>query len=179
LFHAALKQSVGTAGLIPQVEPQEAALNDFYVLVMALPLVVIMGGLIIGAMALHHNARLKELAYRERIAMIERGLAPSPEADPEPFERTVGRASSLSGAGIYESSPSARYRSGGILLMAIGLGVFFIISLAGEAMAAGVGVGGAIMVVGAALLLNAYLARNDRPTPVLPPRERPTPREQP
>ncbi len=154
-------------------------MNDFFVLVMAIPLVIIIGGLIMGAMALHHHAQLKQLAYRERIAMIERGLVPPPEVDPNQFERTMSQASSIHDVELYGSNPSVRYRSGGVLLIGIGLGVLLIVSFAGEAPGAGVGVGGAIMVVGAALLLNAYMMRNDRPLPVPPPREPAPPKDEP
>jgi len=152
--------------------------DDFYVLIMVMPIAVIIGGLIMGAMALHHRARLRELAYRERIAMIERGLMPPPEVDPKQFERTMSQVESLADTGFYESSPSARYRSGGIVLVGIGVGVFFIVAFAGEAMAAGVGVGGAIAIVGAALLLNSCLSRNDRPKPIARPREPSPPRSE-
>ena len=146
-------------------------MNGVFVFVMALPLVIIIGGLIMGAMALHHHAQLKQLAYRERIAMIERGLTPPPEVDPQTFERTVGATRRVPAAGLYGSSQTTRYRSAGITVLAIGLGCLMIITFAAEAPAAGVGVGGAIMVLGAALLLNAYLGRYDQPFPAPPPRQ--------
>ena len=137
-------------------------MNELLALVMALPLVALIGGLIIGGMALQHRAKLRELAYRERIAMIERGLVPPPETDPAGFSRAVGD----SGGGRFDipAAPGERvmrHRTAGVALLAIGLGVLMIISFAGENPGAGIGVGGAIMVIGAAGLANSYIIAQD------------------
>ena len=50
------------------------------VIVAAVPLVVSIGGLIIGALAVRSQARIKTLTHQERLAMIERGLTPPPTA---------------------------------------------------------------------------------------------------
>jgi len=133
--------------------------NDMFAIVMALPLVVLIGGLILGGMALQHRAKLQELAYRERIAMIERGLAPPPETDPSGFDRafSAGAEARLTAPG----ERAMRHRTAGVALLAFGLGLMMIITFAGDNPGAGVGVGGAIMVVGAAGLINSYFIAQD------------------
>lgn len=132
-------------------------MNDMFAIVMALPLVVLIGGLILGGMALQHRAKLQELAYRERIAMIERGLAPPPETDPSGFDRTFGAEARLAAPG----ERAMRHRTAGVAFLAIGLGLLMIISFAGDNPGAGIGVGGAIMVIGAAGLINSYFIAQD------------------
>jgi len=122
---------------------------------LAIPIIVIIGGLIIGAMALHHQAKLKELAYRERIAMIERGLLPTPESDPARFERTIEQIHATR-AGL--ADVPGRHRTAGIVIVGLGLGLLLIITFAAGNPGAGFGVGGAIIVLGAAFLVNAVLA---------------------
>lgn len=132
---------------------------EFLVLTMFIPIVAIIGGIIIGALALHHRARLRELAYRERIAMIERGLVPPPEADPGRFERTFGDVSVDGPDG--PGARALRHRTAGVVLLAIGLGLMLIIGLAGEAPATALGVGGAVIVIGAAGIINSIFIGQD------------------
>ncbi len=134
-------------------------MNEAYLLVMALPLVVLIGGLILGGMALQHRAKLQELAYRERIAMIERGVVPPLEANPSGFDRAFGDAAEARLAAPGERA--MRHRTAGVALLAVGLGLMLIIGFAGGALGAGIGVGGAIMGIGAAGLLNSYFIAQD------------------
>ena len=53
--------------------------------------IVLLGGLGLIAYTLGGRQRLRELAIKERIALIEKGLVPSPEVDPARFETLVGR----------------------------------------------------------------------------------------
>jgi hypothetical protein len=137
-------------------------MNDTWMLmVMTIPLVAIIGGLINAGLALHHRARIKELAIRERIAMIERGLKPPPELDPGAFERECCEGEARASAG----ATSAKHRTAGVILTGIGLGLMLLISLASDDTAVGVGVGGGIAILGVAFLVNSVLgARADRQT---------------
>jgi len=137
--------------------------NDLIVLVATIPLIALIGGLIIGGMALQHRAKLRELAYKERIAMIERGLVPPPETDPGAFDRALGEAVKTR-VGAEPRAPgerALRHRTAGVALIALGLGLMLIIGFAGGAPGAGIGVGGAIMVVGAAGLVNSLFVAQD------------------
>jgi hypothetical protein len=98
-----------------------------------------------------NRRRLRELAYRERIAMIERGLIPPPELDPGRFEA----ASGLSGRA--EVDPGSRFRTAGVTLIGFGLGLMMLITFAAGSPEVGIGVGGAWAILGAASLLNYFL----------------------
>lgn len=133
--------------------------QGWFFLIMAIPLVTIIGGLINAALALHHRARIKELALRERIAMIERGITPPPEVDPAAFDRDWDeRAPCSPGA-----PTAAKHRTAGVILTGVGLGVGLLIALTSGDMRVGVGVGGAITILGIAFLVNSVLsAQQDR-----------------
>jgi len=132
--------------------------NDLFALVMALPLVVLIGGLILGGMALQHRAKLQELAYRERIAMIERGVVPSQGAGPAGLDRALADADARFAA---PGERAMRHRTAGVALLALGLGLVLIIGFAGENLGAGIGVGGAVMVIGAAGRVNSFFIAQD------------------
>jgi hypothetical protein len=133
-------------------------------MILVIPIVAIVGGLINASLALHHRARIKELALRERIAMIERGMKPPPEVDPATFAREWDEPATSQPAG----STAARHRTAGVILMGVGLGVALLIVLSG-ARSVGIGVGGAIVILGVAFLVNSVLtAKLDRPASRLP-----------
>jgi hypothetical protein len=100
------------------------------------------------------------MAHRERLAMIERGLTPPSPVHPEmrgDSPRQVG------------SARSRRSMSLGILTIGLGLGLGVMIGFAGGAPDAAVGIGGAIVLVGGALVVNAVVAGrvgSDPPPPV-------------
>jgi nitrogenase subunit NifH len=59
----------------------------------------------------------------------------------------------------------------GIIVVAIGLGLMTIVSVAGGAPEAGVGIGGAIVILGLAFIANSLVSRNNPPD-ALPPARR-------
>ncbi|HVC18575.1 MAG TPA: DUF6249 domain-containing protein [Vicinamibacterales bacterium] len=132
-------------------------LGDFiHLAAMAIPIVAIAGAFLVAALRIYSQMRVRELEIRQRIAMIEKGLVPPPEVDPARFEdalRTGGRFDRGSRAG--------RYRSAGITLIGIGVGLMVLIGVAGDAPNQGLGVGGFIAVLGLAFFLNSWL---DRPS---------------
>jgi hypothetical protein len=125
-------------------------------LAVVVPLVVLAGGILILLMAMFQRTKTLEMRHRERMAMIERGLMPSPESDPARFEA----ASRPAAAG------PPRFTSLGIALVGIGFGLMLIIGFAGEAPGAAIGIGGAIAILGAAFIVNGYLQRNVAPPAV-------------
>ena len=133
---------------------------------------VIICGVAVLLMAMVNRSKMLEMKHRERLAMIERGMLPPPEVDPNGFER---RALGMRPP----SRSSVRFRSAGVLMIGVGLALMLLISFAGESPEPGIGVGGAFALVGAALLLNGlFSARDEDPrvenvaTPT-PPREPP------
>ena len=110
-------------------------------------------------MSVFQRGKAREMAHRERLAMIERGLAPPPEVDPGRFERAMGQP-------LWDeevAARAARYRRMGVILMGLGVGLWFIITFAGETPQSGFGVGGAIVVLGAALYINSQLELKHAP----------------
>jgi hypothetical protein len=144
-------QPDGTGGL----------LEDFSAVFIMLTLVfgaVVIGGLCIVAYAFVSRQRLRELAVKERIAMIEKGLVPPPELDPLRFERVVGPLQRRA------SSRAMRYRSAGIVLMGLGFALMVLLTFAADVAGVAVGVGGGLAVLGAAVFLNGMLGtRDDEP----------------
>jgi len=125
-----------------------------------IPIVAIVGGITVAIVNSVNRSRIRELEIRERIAMIERGMVPSPEADPNGFERrmhTVER--------IQHRHAGSKYRAGGIMVMSVGFGLMALIGFSG-APTEGVGVGGFLVIIGLGLLINSFFAT---PPPSVPP----------
>src|SRR5262245_54111800 len=109
-------------------------------------LFTIVAGVVLMIAAMNNRRKVREMEHRERLAMIERGVVPSPETDPAAFEAATGLADgSKDGA-----DPSERYRTAGVLLIGFGLGLIFVIGVAAGAPAVGLGIGGAWISLGAA-----------------------------
>jgi hypothetical protein len=142
-----------------------------------IPLFAIIGVAAYSIVRAQAHARVRELEVRERIAMIERGLVPAPEKDPNGFDRAmqvVDRYRTSDWDRSMRRSPS-RYRSAGITLMGVGLGLMLLIGVAGNNPSSGVGVGGFILVMGLAFFVNSLMSsRDDYPIPQPPPQRPPS-----
>lgn len=113
-------------------------------------------GLMMGAIV--NRRKVREMEHRERLAMIERGLIPSPELDPVRFEAAAGFASPGDAAAADRSGATAvRYRTAGVLMIGLGLGLMTLITFTAGEPGVGVGVGGAWAILGAASLINYFL----------------------
>lgn len=145
----------------------------FFPFVFLIPIVAIIGGITAGIVSTVMRARVRELEIRERIAMIERGLVPPPEKDPQGFDRAMNRYDQARGleADFRGGRTPGRYRSAGITLMGVGFGLMVLISFASGAVNEGIGVGGFLVVIGLAFFINSLFgSRYD----ALPPVNRPT-----
>jgi hypothetical protein len=114
---------------------------------------LIITGAIVLVVSMIQRGRLREMAHRERLARIERGVAPPPEVDPESFERAMGQPTW--DERVVERS--ARYRRAGVIVMGLGAGLWMIIGFAAGEPGIAFGIGGAIFVLGLALYLNSEL----------------------
>jgi uncharacterized protein DUF6249 len=104
---------------------------------------IVLGGVAIIIAGMRHRARILEMAHRERLAMIERGLTP-------PADLTSA----------YQARPAARSNrllSFGIVIVGLGLGLAMLIGFASREPEIAVGVGGAIVVLGAAFIVTALV----------------------
>jgi hypothetical protein len=129
---------------------------------------MITGAVIVFIIGTIQRGKAREMAHRERLAMIERGLAPPPEVDPGRFERAMGQP----GWDEEVAKRAARYRRIGVIFMGIGAGLWFIITFASGAGEQGFGIGGAVAVLGAAFYINSVLELKHSPprraTPTTP-----------
>ncbi len=99
-----------------------------------IPIVAIAGGILAGIVATVSRGRVRELEIRERIAMIERGMVPPPESDPETFDRRMHSIQQ-----IQREHVAPRHRSAGVVLIAIGLGMMVSSDVRGRRAASGPG----------------------------------------
>jgi hypothetical protein len=113
----------------------------------------VFAGVFIIFLGLRQRSQQLEMHHRERMAMIERGQIPL--ADPEVLH--VRR--------ILNVGPSSRYLSVGIIVVGLGLALATIISVAGESPEVGIGVGGAIAILGGAFIVRSILVRPETPSP--------------
>jgi hypothetical protein len=108
--------------------------------------VAVIGGVLVVIAGMRHRARILEMAHRERLAMIERGLTPPVDV-----------------VQAYRDQPSARGRrllSAGIVVVGLGLALGMLIAFASREEEIAVGVGGAIAVMGAAFIATALVIRS-------------------
>lgn len=117
---------------------------------------VVLGGMGLVALLVRGRQRLSELAIKERIAVIEKGLVPSPEVDPARFESFVGLRRQ-------PNKVALRFQSLGILLMGVGLGLACLIAFAARQAGIGIGVGGGLAILGLAAFIGGALHSGDEP----------------
>jgi len=122
-------------------------------------LFTIVAGVVLMIAAMNNRRKIREMEHRERLAMIERGVAPSPETDPGGFESAAGFAEPSTDG----DDKSQRYRTAGVLLIGFGFGLIFVIGVAAGSPAVGWGIGGAWISLGAASLLNYWLMSRRKP----------------
>jgi peptidoglycan/LPS O-acetylase OafA/YrhL len=105
---------------------------------------VIAGGVFVIVNALKYRAKILEMAHRERLAMIERGLKP---AGPLLDVRSTRPA----------QLRSSRMMSGGIVAVGFGLALAVVIGFTSREPDIAVGIGGAVAILGAAFIVTAYV----------------------
>ncbi len=127
-------------------------------LILTICVVFVASGVALLLMAMNNRRYMRELAHRERMAMIERGLVPAPESAPVQFEAAAGSAPEAAAA----PRRGERFRTIGIAMIGLGLGMAFLIGLTGGTPEVGLGVGGAWVALGCASLLNYFLIRRER-----------------
>ena len=83
--------------------------------------ILIAGGVVVIVSGMRHHGKVLEMAHRERLAMIERGLAPPPELSSSPYGPLAQQR---------RAARSTRMLSGGIMTVGLGLGVAMVLGFA-------------------------------------------------
>lgn len=120
-----------------------------------LPLLALVGLVgVLGLTAYWISARraVRELEIKERVALIEKGLSPPPELLP------TGSVDSVNPP----ATRADRYRTAGILFVGLGLALMLLLGTTANSPEVGVGVGGAIAILGAALIANSVFGSRGR-----------------
>ena len=112
-------------------------------------------GVFIIFLGLRQRSLQLEMQHRERMAMIERGQIPLTDVDTAMHVRRV----SVSG-------PASRSLSFGIVIVGLGLAMMTIIGIAGESPESGIGIGGAIAILGGAFIVRSIVVREEPPQPL-------------
>ncbi|HJU42570.1 MAG TPA: DUF6249 domain-containing protein [Vicinamibacterales bacterium] len=116
--------------------------------------VTMFSGVFVIFLAMRQRSETLERQHRERMAMIERGQVPPPAP-------SVAR----------RGAPSTAL-SFGIVTVGVGFALMMLISVASGEPDVGVGVGGAIVIVGAAFIVRSIVVRPseaERRVPAIPP----------
>ena len=108
-----------------------------------------LSGVLVIFMALKQRSESLDRAHRERMAMIERGQVP-----PAPPDRR---------------GPPTMAMSFGIIVVGLGLGLMTLISVAAESPEVGIGVGGSIVILGAAFIVRSLVVGRPEPVREVPP----------
>src|SRR5262245_6620675 len=156
-----------------------------------IPTAAIVGGISLAIFKTAAMARVRELEVRERIAMIEKGLIPSPESNPRGFEQAMSAMTRSADRDWYEDPQlrafmmqrhyrrAERQRGAGITLIGIGFGLMLMLAYAAGEPEQGLGIGGFIVLLGFAFFINSLFDRRDRSRhdafPGQPPSSQPAP----
>jgi hypothetical protein len=124
-------------------------------------------GVFIVFMGLRQRSQQLEMRHRERMAMIERGQIPLAEpSGTSPYTQHSQRLDAT-------AARSSRSLSLGIIVVGLGLAIMTIISIAGDSAEVGIGVGGAVAILGGAFIVRSLVVSGSdstsRPVPTLPP----------
>lgn len=119
---------------------------------------VIFAGVGVLWLAMASRRAFREMEHRERLAMIQRGLVPSPESDPLGFEAQVEPFTG-------DALRAERWRTAGTLIIGLGFALMVLLTFTAGEFSTGFGIGGAFVVLGAAFLISSYQQQQRRPRP--------------
>ena len=145
-----------------EVRPETMAFLPAFI-----PVFVLVGFFVLAALWIARRAKLRELVHRERMAMIEKGMVPPAELFPGAPPASILESAAYRGntAALPPSLAASRFRSIGIMLVGLGAALVLIIGVAAGEPDIGLGIGGAIATVGAAMIVNAVVSGRERPAP--------------
>jgi hypothetical protein len=139
-----------------------------------IPIAAIVGGISLAIYKTAAMARVRELEVRERIAMIEKGLIPSPESNPRGFEQAMSAMARSAERDWYDDPQlrafvlhrhyrrAERQRGAGITLVGLGFGLMLMLAFAAGEPESGLGIGGFLVLLGIAFFVNSLFDRRER-----------------
>jgi hypothetical protein len=139
-----------------------------------IPIAGIVGGISLAIYKTAAMARVRELEVRERIAMIEKGLIPSPESNPRGFEQAMSAMARGAERDWYDDPQfrsfvlhrhyrrAERQRGAGVTLIGIGFGLMLMLAFAAGEPERGLGIGGFMVLLGFAFFVNSLFERRER-----------------
>ena len=130
--------------------------DNIFIMLFFTMITIIVSGVVIIVAAMRQRSRELEMKHRERLAMIERGVAPGPARDPVEFERWQ----QLDARPAH--SPATTL---GVVTIALGLGLMLLLGFTAGSPSVAVGIGGSIVVLGAAFIVIGQLKRWSQPPP--------------
>lgn len=132
--------------------------KELFLIFMLLPALAIVGGFAVFITALIRRGQIAEFRHRERMAMIERGMQPPSDVLHDVY--VGGRRTSNARMTI------------GIVISGLGLALVMLISFAAGSPGVGIGVGGAVTMLGAAFVVSALVVRREPEPPAVSTRPR-------
>ena len=115
-------------------------------------------GVTIVMMGLNQRNNQLEMRHRERMAMIERGLVPPPEMAGSYHDADEGRQV-VTFQDKRRGAASRSQMTFGIVLIGAGLAFMTIVGIAADTPSVAIGIGGAFVVFGAALIVISQVTR--------------------
>ena len=103
----------------------------------------VIGGVVVILAALRYRLQIRELRHKERLAMIDKGLTPPSEFEPR---------------AVFNRGLKQRSLSFGIVVVGLGFALMFLIGIAAGALEAGIGIGGAVAILGIAFIVRSIYA---------------------
>jgi hypothetical protein len=123
--------------------------------VFLIPIVAIIGGFVIAGLGTYGQIRRREFEHRERLAMIEKGVAPAAAPPKAEADGILPTTSDVFAAN--QEPREARLRRGGFIVMAVGFGLGFMLWMTAHEEGAATGVGGFLVILGAAIFVSSFL----------------------
>lgn len=121
-----------------------------------IPVVAIIGGFVLASLGVYAGIRRREFEHRERLAMIEKGIAP---AAAQAKAEAEGVLPTHAEAWPSVENRGARARRAGVIVMAVGIGAAYMIWMTSHQTDDAMGIGGFLVILGAAIFLTSFFGR--------------------
>lgn len=139
------------------------------IIVAVVPIAVIIGGLVIAALAIRSRAQLRALAHQERLAMIERGMTPPAKRRAFPG-LLLGSWDDMKRTSWYRDDPTRR-RASAVWMLGWGLALAVLVWVGVDDPRSALAIGGFFAILALTIFVISLMPR---PESAAPPEPRPT-----